>query len=381
MNRRQFLLTAATVASVPRLKLAADEPVAHAAPYLSLAKFIEPGSDEFTEEKIAAQLVQTLNTAVLNGNLTATANICPSGHQSIAPDLEEAKFIGQSGGWHEWLQSMGTIQHAQFHVLPEDLVKFEITSSKQNAIHHTTGHWKAQLNNGGLTALHPLEQQTASAAEPFFRDVTEAAFRNSNVLKDQLCKGIPYWRSRLDPATGIDLYGSNGIAVGDIDNDGADEVYVCQPGGIPNRLLKFQPDGTLSDITSQWNAHMLDDTSAALFLDLRNSGRQDLVILRSGGPVLLLNEGSTFRIRTDAFDFKSTPQGGFTGMAAADYDRDGKLDLYLCCYVYFQSEAQYTYAAPYHDARNGPPNFLFRNKLNADGTRIFRRCHRRNRDK
>jgi len=33
-------------------------------------------------------------------------------------------------------------------------------------------------------------------------------------------------------------------------------------------------------------------------------------------------------------------------MAAADFDRDGKLDLYLCCYVYFQSEAQYTYASP-----------------------------------
>ena len=87
--------------------------------------------------------------------------------------------------------------------------------------------------------------------------------------------------------------------------------------------------------------------------------------------MLLVNEGTHFRIRTDAFDFKTAPRGGFTGLAAADYDRDGKLDLYLCCYVYFQSEAQYTYAAPYHDARNGPPNFLFRNKLNADGSGSF----------
>ena len=77
---------------------------------------------------------------------------------------------------------------------------------------------------------------------------------------------------------------------------------------------------------------------------------------------------------TDAFHFATLPQGGFTGMAAADFDRDGKLDLYLCCYVYFQSEAQYTYAAPYHDAQNGPPNFLFRNKLNADGSGVFEDC-------
>jgi Flp pilus assembly protein TadD len=58
-------------------------------------------------------------------------------------------------------------------------------------------------------------------------------------------------------------------------------------------------------------------------------------------------------------------------MAAADYDRDGKLDVYCCCYSFFQSEAQYRYPSPYHDAQNGPPNFLFRNRLNADGTGYF----------
>ena len=69
--------------------------------------------------------------------------------------------------------------------------------------------------------------------------------------------------------------------------------------------------------------------------------------------------------------FATPPQGSFTGMAAADYDRDGKLDLYLCCYVYFQSEDQYRYPSPYHDAQNGPPNFLFRNRLAADGSGVF----------
>ena len=45
----------------------------------------------------------------------------------------------------------------------------------------------------------------------------------------------------------------------------------------------------------------------------------------------------------------------------------GGVDLYLCSYVYFQSEDQYTYPVPYHDARNGPPNFLFRNWLTESG--------------
>ena len=184
---------------------------------------------------------------------------------------------------------------------------------------------------------------------------------------EQFSRGVPYWRARLDPASGIDIYGSNGISVGDIDNDGEDEVYVCQPGGLPNRLLKFDADGTMRDITDAWGVGLLDDTSCALFCDWRNCGRQDLVVLRGSGPVLYINEGDRFELRADAFRFASLPKGAFTGMAAADFDRDGKLDLYLCCYVYFQSEAQYTYAAPYDDARNGPPNFLFRNRLESNG--------------
>ena len=87
-------------------------------------------------------------------------------------------------------------------------------------------------------------------------------------------------------------------------------------------------------------------------------------MLRAAGPLLFLNQGDgTFALRPDAFHFGATPQGSFTGMAAADYDRDGRVDLYLCTYIYFQSEDQYRYPAPYHDAQNGPPNFLFRNQL------------------
>ena len=47
----------------------------------------------------------------------------------------------------------------------------------------------------------------------------------------------------------------------------------------------------------------------------------------------------------------------------ADYDRDGFLDLYLCVYSYFfgAGEDKAGTPTPYHDARNGPPDVLFRN--------------------
>lgn len=202
----------------------------------------------------------------------------------------------------------------------------------------------------------------ASPVKPkWFNDVTSHVFGNTSSFFNQLAKGIPYWRSVLDVACGTDVFGSQGIAVGDIDGDGRDEIYVCQPGGLPNRLYQIRDDGTAADVTDEWGAGILDDTSSALFFDTRNRGLQDLIVLRSSGPLLFLNRGAKFELQPDAFRFGRRPQGSFTGMAAADYDGDGYVDLYLCCYIYYQSEDQYRYPSPYHDAQNGPPNFLMRN--------------------
>ena len=106
------------------------------------------------------------------------------------------------------------------------------------------------------------------------------------------------------------------------------------------QLYKLGAGGRAEDITERWGAAVLDDSTAALFLDLRNVGRQDLVVLTTSGPLLFLNDGAPLRYRPDAFRFATPPQGTFTGMSAADYDRDGRVDLYLCTYVYFQSEDQ-----------------------------------------
>jgi len=48
----------------------------------------------------------------------------------------------------------------------------------------------------------------------------------------------------------------------------------------------------------------------------------------------------------------------------ADYDRDGRLDIYFCLYMYYLGLDQYHYPIPYYDARNGPPNCLLHNEDN-----------------
>ena len=266
-------------------------------------------------------------------------------------------------GWRQWIAALGTIRSARFFVLANNRLRFEIAGTSS----YHVGVWKQVWRDGKLAEFEPIEETRVTSDKPLFRDLTPEMFAG----QEQLLHGVPYWRGRLDSASGIDVYGNNGIAVGDIDGDGRDEVYVCQPGGLPNRLYKLDDRGRMQDITERWNAGVLDDSTAALILDLRNSGRQDLVVLTTSGPLLFVNDGGTLQHKPDAFRFQNPPQGTFTGMAAADYDRDGRLDLYLCTYVYFQSEDQYRYPAPYHDAQNGPPNYLFRNRLTAEGAGFF----------
>ncbi len=299
----------------------------------------------------------------------------PARYRKVADDVFEAEFEAAGGsfegGLRKWRESLGSIRAARYFALPDNIVRYEIESVKSEGLEYRVGHWRQIWKDGGLAEFRPVRETVAKAAKPLFRDVTAELFGAEKSYREQMMRGIPYWRARLDSASGIDIYGNNGIAVGDCDGDGRDEVYVCQPGGLPNRLYQFD-GGRMVDITERAGVGLLDDTSCALFLDLRNIGRQDLVVLRAGGPLLFLNQGGgTFALRPDAFRFHQPPQGSFTGMSAADYDRDGRVDLYLCTYTYFQSEDQYRYPAPYYDARNGPPNFLFRNQLEADGSGIF----------
>ena len=175
-----------------------------------------------------------------------------------------------------------------------------------------------------------------------------------------------HWRTVLDGASGIDVYGNNGLAVGDIDNDGFDDLYVCQPAGLPNRLYHNRGDGSFEDVTEASGVAVLDDTACALFADFENKGVQDLLVVCGGGPLLFLNQGNgKFSLKPDAFKFAHPPQGTFTHAAIADYDRDGRLDIYFCLYSYYAGLDQYHYPVPYFDARNGPPNFLLHNEGNA----------------
>ena len=251
-------------------------------------------------------------------------------------------------------------------------IRYELVATGQGfhreaRIGEWTLSWEVTSGNGyQVTRWQAHEEERSRSLQPLFVETTRNAFEGCESFA-QMEHGADYWRTVLDTSCGIDLYGHNGVCAGDIDGSGRDSIYVCQPAGLPNRLYRNRGDGRFEDITESSGLGLLDNTACALCIDVDNDGRQDLVVVRANGPLLFLNQGGgRFRLKEGAFQFANPPAGTFTGAAAADYDRDGHLDIYFCLYTFYQGADQYKYPTPYFAAENGPPNFLMRN--NGDGT-------------
>jgi tetratricopeptide (TPR) repeat protein len=389
---------------------------------LALLK-VHPGLDEFISEKYADQIAAILEA--WSGELLRS----PQGTEALARSVAE-NFSGASlrPAESRVVRSSAAIQihqnqfatqlalnrdafirdvQSQFHIFSRILnAEFQVTAIDAKGVNSVsvsssastqvakrietrvryeivgTGadfHREQRVGEWKLTwALSPsgdflveswlvLGETQARSRSPIYQDITTAALGGNASYAEQMLHGTDYWRTILDGACGIDIYGHNGVSTADIDNDGFDDLYVCQPAGLPNRLYHNRGDGTFEDITEASGLGVLENTACALFADFNNNGRQDVIVVRTSGPLLFLNDGNgKFRPRTDAFQFANPPQGTFTGAAVADYDCDGWLDIYFCLYAYYQGTGQYKYPSPYHDAENGPPNFLLRN--NRDGT-------------
>lgn len=126
----------------------------------------------------------------------------------------------------------------------------------------------------------------------------------------------------------INLYDhGSGVAVGDYDGDGYDDVYFVNQLG-PNALYRNKGDGTFEDRTKQAGVALGDRICvAATFADYDNDGHQDLFVTSTrGGNVLFRNLGNgQFRDVTKQAGLQLI--GHCQSAHFFDYDRDGHLDL------------------------------------------------------
>lgn len=216
------------------------------------------------------------------------------------------------------------------------------------------GHWDLYLNQGG--------DPTAAADD---RQPNDALFRN---------RGDGTFENVTEQA-GIHEFGyGQGVAIGDYDNDGFDDIYVTNVGG--NTLFHNEGDGTFREVTAVAGVRGGRWSVSAAWADLDQDGLLDLYVCNyvqydPKHPTDCRNSRGELRM-CDPKDVEPSPdecymnQGDGTfqpearrrglfgpsnkslGVAVADFNNDGLPDVYVC--------------------NDTTPNYLFLN----DGHGVFR---------
>jgi hypothetical protein len=140
---------------------------------------------------------------------------------------------------------------------------------------------------------------------------------------------------RMNPYTYRNFYNGAGVGVGDINNDGLQDVYFAG-NQTDNKLYLNKGNLTFEDITAKAGVACSGAWSTGVTLvDINADGFLDIYVCKSGDPEaphrnneLFINNGDlTFSERSREYGLDIT---GLSVQAAFfDYDKDGDLDCYL----------------------------------------------------
>jgi len=131
------------------------------------------------------------------------------------------------------------------------------------------------------------------------------------------------------------FYNGGGVAIGDINNDGLQDIYLTANMG-PNKLYLNKGNMTFEDITEKANVAGSKPWSTGVnMVDINNDGLLDIYVSNAGNLEgnnhdndLYINNGDlTFTEKAEQYNLSKT--GFSTHASFFDYDKDGDLDVYI----------------------------------------------------
>ena len=193
---------------------------------------------------------------------------------------------------------------------------------------------------GAALAAAVFLTQTSDSWRVTFTDVAERA----GLVQPSVYGGVDRKRFIIET-------NGCGTAFVDYDNDGWIDALVLsgtrlEPGTrvdstdtrdrVPSRLYRNQHDGTFKDVTSDAGLSKIGWASSVCAGDYDNDGFIDLFVTYYGANVLYHNLGNgRFEDVTAQAGLPSTGTRWGSGCTFVDYDRDGRLDLFVANYLKF----------------------------------------------
>jgi hypothetical protein len=195
---------------------------------------------------------------------------------------------------------------------------------------------------GGRRLAAAAVLASAVTATGLVDDTTTVGFTFTNSAREAGLTAITVFGGQRSNRYLLETTGC-GVALFDYDNDGRLDIFLVNGAtleGFPRgaaptaHLYRNKGDGVFEDVTARSGLNASGWGQGAATGDYDNDGDEDLFVTYYGQNRLYRNNGDgTFAEVTERAGLTSTRLRWGTGAAFIDYDRDGRLDLFVANYI------------------------------------------------